>query len=109
MAPGCPAWPSATWALKRTSASCASQPKGTVTLAPGNAFDVVFTANATAFGTFNNPRSGGIAMVDPNDNVLESNEANNNATPNSVTITAPDLVATKTDNVNGATTLGNNF
>src|SRR5206468_3508587 len=81
---------------------------GTIILAAGGGFDVTFTATPSAIGTYANPRSGGSATVDPNGNVTESNEANNSFS-DSVTVTAPDLTATKTNNVSGATTLGNSW
>ena len=40
-------------------------------------FDVVFTATASATGTFANPRGGGMCRVDPGNFVTESNETNN--------------------------------
>ena len=81
---------------------------GAVTIAAGGSFDITFTATATTIGTFDNPRTGGTAKVDPNNNVVESNE-NNNTGNDSVVVTAPDLTLTKTDNVGGATTLGAPF
>ena len=81
---------------------------GAVSIAAGGSFDITFTATATTIGTFDNPRVGGTAKVDPNNNVVESNE-NNNTGNDSVVVTAPDLTLTKTDNVGGATTLGTPF
>src|SRR5207237_590600 len=66
---------------------------GSVVIAAGGSFDLVFTATPSAIGTFANPRSGGNAQVDPNNNVAETNEANNTFS-DSVTVTAPDLTAT---------------
>jgi uncharacterized repeat protein (TIGR01451 family) len=78
----------------------------TVTMAAGSSFDVTFTATPTAMGTFANPRQAGVCQVDPGNVVPETNE-NNNSCSDSVTVTAPDLTAVKSDNVTGATTLGN--
>jgi Big-like domain-containing protein/Calx-beta domain-containing protein/cadherin-like protein len=50
-------------------------------------FDVVFSATAQAAGSYQNPRTGGgIAQVDPNNNVVESNESNNSPANNTVTV-----------------------
>jgi hypothetical protein len=40
-------------------------------------FDVVFSTTPNAAGVLNNPASGGICRVDPNNNVAESDETNN--------------------------------
>jgi hypothetical protein len=45
--------------------------------APGDSFDVSFPATPSAFGLFVNPRSGGICMADPSNNIVEGNELNN--------------------------------
>ena len=81
---------------------------GAVSIGVNGSFDITFTATPTAAGTFANPRAGGTAMVDPNNNVVEGNETNNTAN-DTVVVTAPDLTLTKTDNVGGATTLGTPF
>jgi hypothetical protein len=79
---------------------------GTVIIAAGTgSFGVQFTATPSAIGTFGNPRALGSCAVDPGGAIAESNEGNNGCS-NSVTVTAPDLTATKTNNVGGATTLG---
>ena len=49
---------------------------------------LVFDGDLISVGTFGNPRNGGICAVDPNNNVPESNKANNSAT-NSVVVTCP--------------------
>jgi hypothetical protein len=67
-------------------------------------FDVSFTATPTAIGTFVNPTSGA-CTVDPGNVVPESNEGNNSCT-DTVTVTAPDLTAVKSNNVSGAGTSG---
>ena len=66
---------------------------GTVTLNPGASFDTQLTATPSVLGTFGNPRSGGVCVVDPNNNVLEANEGNNNAT-DSVVVTCPAITGT---------------
>ena len=80
---------------------------GSVTLAPNSSFDITFTATASAPGTFTNPRANGSASVDPANVVVENNESNNTIASDTVTVTAPDLTATKTDNVSGTTPFGN--
>ena len=82
---------------------------GSVTIgATTGSFDVTFTATPSAIGSFANPRGGGVCRVDPNTLISESNETNNDCS-NTVTVTAPDLTATKANNVGGATTLGNTW
>jgi len=50
-------------------------------------FDVVFSATAQAAGTYQNPRTGGgIAQIDPNNLIAESNETNNSPANNTVTV-----------------------
>jgi hypothetical protein len=66
---------------------------GTVTLNPGASFDARLTATPSAVGAFGNPRSGGICAVDPNNNVLESNKANNSAA-DSVVVACPAITGT---------------
>src|SRR5688572_11520021 len=52
-----------------------------------SSFEVVFSATAQAAGSFQNPRTGGgIAQIDPNNVVVESNETNNSAANNTVTV-----------------------
>ncbi len=52
-----------------------------------SSFEVVFTATPQATGTYQNPRTGGgIAKIDPNNVVAESNESNNSPTANTVTV-----------------------
>jgi uncharacterized repeat protein (TIGR01451 family)/CSLREA domain-containing protein len=83
---------------------------GSVTVgAVTGTFGVQFTATPSAVGMFANPRAGGACSVDPNDNVSPENDENNNSCSNTVTVIAPDLTAAKTNNVSGATTLGNNW
>jgi streptogramin lyase len=74
-----------------------------VTLDSGSSFDVSFTATPSAAGIFANPRVGGICAVDPENNITETIETNNSC-GDSVTVGAPDLTATKSNNVGGSTT-----
>ena len=64
---------------------------GAVTIAAPGSFDVSFTATASAAGTYANP-SGGSCAVDPNNNVPETNEANNSCS-NSVTVVGPPTIS----------------
>ncbi|MEK6221293.1 MAG: hypothetical protein N2D54_03510 [Chloroflexota bacterium] len=57
-------------------------------------FTVSFTATPSGVGTFTNP-TGGSCSVDPNGSVIELNDGNNNCNTDSVTVTAPDLIVTK--------------
>lgn len=63
---------------------------GAVTLNPGGSFDLQVTATPSLVGTYGNPRSGGVCVVDPNNVISESNEANNSAT-NGVIVTCPNI------------------
>ena len=52
-----------------------------------SSFEVVFSATAQAVGSFQNPRTGGgIAQIDPNNVIAESNETNNSPVANTVTV-----------------------
>ena len=73
------------------------------------AFDVSVAATPSTTGTFANPRSAGACSVDPSNAVAESSETNNACNSDTVAVSAPDLTATKTDDVGGATTIGNTF
>jgi hypothetical protein len=77
---------------------------------PAGSFTASFSATPSAIATYSNPRSGtgNECKVDPNNNVSESNESNNTCS-NSVNVTAPDLTVATSNNVSGATTLGNNW
>ena len=63
---------------------------GSVTFASNigaSSFDVVFSATGQAAGSYQNPRTGGgVAKIDPNNNINESNENNNTPTNNTVTV-----------------------
>src|SRR5439155_2828766 len=60
----------------------------TVILGTSSSFQVSFTATPSAGGFFANPRSGGVAKVDPANVVIESDKTNNTASDN-VTVTGP--------------------
>ena len=47
-------------------------------------FDLVVPATPSQTGTYTNPRSGGTCRVDPNSSIAESDESNNDCTPNAV-------------------------
>lgn len=66
---------------------------GAVSLNSGGSFDIQFTATPAVSGTFGNPRNGGVCVVDPNNNVLESNKGNNSGT-NGVIVTCPTITGT---------------
>jgi hypothetical protein len=51
-----------------------------VTIAPGGSFTISFAATPTGDGSRSSPRTGGAAVVDPNNVIAESNEANNTFT-----------------------------
>src|SRR5205085_190461 len=63
---------------------------GSVTFASNlgaSSFDVVFSATAQAAGSYQNPRTGGgVAKIDSNNVLAESNETNNTPTNNTVTV-----------------------
>ncbi|MBC8097621.1 MAG: hypothetical protein H7Y43_17605, partial [Akkermansiaceae bacterium] len=66
---------------------------GAVTINTGGSFDIRFNATPTGTGTFGNPRNGGVCVVDPNTNILETFESNNFAT-NAVIVTCPAITGT---------------
>lgn len=69
-------------------------------------FEVSFTATASAAGTFTNP-TGGTCSVDPNNNIVEADDTNNDCNVDAVTVAAPDLEVTNTNNVSDAADLDN--
>ncbi|MDD5543529.1 MAG: hypothetical protein PHX83_10190 [Acidobacteriia bacterium] len=81
---------------------------GTVVINSGGSFTASFVATPTAVATYSNPRSAGSCAIDPNNDIPETSDSNNSCS-NSVNVTAPDLTITKSNNVSGATTLGNNW
>ena len=70
---------------------------GTVTVGAGGSFDLMITATAATTGTYGNPRSGGVCVVNPNNSVPETNAANNFAS-NSVVVTCPAITGTVSGN-----------
>jgi hypothetical protein len=68
-------------------------------------FTVNFVATPSATGLFSNPRSGGLARIDPDNRFVECDENNNNCNDN-VQVVAPELSAVKTNNVGGSTEPG---
>jgi hypothetical protein len=79
------------------SANLTVTASGTVTLNAGGSFDIQFTTTPSLTGTYGNPRNSGVCVVDPNNNVSESNEGNNSAT-NGVIVTCPTITGTVTGN-----------
>ncbi len=86
---------------------------GTVTISSGESFTAAFPVTPTATGSLVNP-TGGLCKIDPsgaNGVVAESNEGNNTCS-DTVIVTgnpAPDLTATKTNNVGGSVLAGSPF
>ena len=72
-------------------------------------FDVNFTATPTGGTSFSNPRCGGACTVDPNALIAETNESNNTPTTDTVTVTAPDLTVSKTNDEGGTIQLGEDW
>src|SRR5262249_3785850 len=87
------------------SANLKATASGPVSIAAGGSFDLVFTATPSVLGTFTSPRSGGTPPAHPNNVVAQNNESNNTCT-GAAAVAAPDLTATLTDNVGGATPPG---
>jgi len=75
----------------------------------GGKFDASFLVTPTTPGVLTNPRSGGSCRVDPNSAIIETNESNNNCRSDAVNVLAPDLVASKANDVSGSLTLGDTF
>ena len=66
-------------------------------------FDVVFSATAQAAGSYQNPRTGGgIAQIDPNNVIAESNETNNSPANNTVTVGKANTTTTITRRQSGS-------
>jgi hypothetical protein len=68
-------------------------------------FDVSFVAIPSRAGTFANPRSGGTCGVDPGGVINEPPGASTSCS-DTVTVTAPQLTAVKSDDVHGLSTVG---
>jgi uncharacterized repeat protein (TIGR01451 family) len=77
-----------------------------VTMAANASFTVTFRVAPVVYGAHINP-SGGICRVDPSDVITESNESNDCA--NTVTVNAPDLTVTKTNDTGGNGAVGTPF
>lgn len=77
---------------------------------PGEGFTIYFDVTPTTTADFMNPRAGGSAIVDPNGAVTENDETNNAfADPETVSVTAPDLILTKTNDANGSLVVGDTW
>ena len=61
-----------------------------------SSFDVVFSATPQAVGSYQNPRAGGSAQIDPNNVIVESTNSNNTPTTNTVNVTAASTTTTIT-------------
>jgi uncharacterized repeat protein (TIGR01451 family) len=62
-----------------------------VIMNPSGSLTVQVGATATAAGSYTNP-TGGSCAIDPNNNIIESNESNNACAPNTVTVVAPPTI-----------------
>jgi hypothetical protein len=72
-----------------------------------SSFDVVFSATAQAAGAYQNPRTGGgIAQIDPNTLVVESNESNNSPANNTVTVGKANTTTTITSDLPDPSVVG---
>ncbi len=78
---------------------------GAVTIGASGSFDVAFTVTPGQVGSYTNPRSAGSCAVDPDGVVAETGDANNSCNTDSVTVSAPDLTVSKSNNFGGSTTL----
>jgi len=72
---------------------------GPVTLAPGGSFDLQISATPLVVGYCGNPRYGGVCVVNPNNNVPESNPDNNYAS-DAVVVECPVITATVSGDTN---------
>ncbi|HKG98286.1 MAG TPA: Ig-like domain repeat protein, partial [Pyrinomonadaceae bacterium] len=72
-----------------------------------SSFDVVFSATPQAAGSYQNPRTGGgVAQIDPNNVVVESNESNNSPTTNTVTVGKANTTTTITSDLPDPSVVG---
>ncbi len=78
---------------------------GTVTIPANGTVTATVTATPSNDAIYANPRSSGSCTVDPTGRIAEADETNNTCS-NSVTVTAPDLTATKTDDVSSSPSVG---
>jgi hypothetical protein len=83
---------------------------GSVTFASNvgaSSFDVVFSATPQAAGAYQNPRTGGgVAKIDPNSVVVESNESNNTPAANTVTVAKAGTTTTITSDLPDPSVVG---
>jgi CSLREA domain-containing protein/uncharacterized repeat protein (TIGR01451 family) len=90
--------------------TCTAGPEGfTLPPTPFNLSVILFNVEAQTFGEFTNPREGGICAADPDASVPEESEANNACNEDTVIIRAPDLVVTKTNDVEDVAELNQPF
>ena len=79
----------------------------TVTIAAGGGFDLLFTVTPSATGGYTNPDPGSAICRVVAGSPAESNATNNDCNQDSVDVSAPDLTATKTNDLTGPATVGN--
>jgi hypothetical protein len=77
--------------------------------ASGGKFEVAVPVTPLAANTLTNPRSSGSCSVDPNGVIVETIEDNNTCNSDSVTVLAPDLIASLVNDTSGEVTLGDIF
>lgn len=77
---------------------------GVVTLGPGSSIFVDLLATPSAVGVYENP-TGGVCKADP-EGAIREDEENNNDCQNTVVVVAPELTATKSNDVGGVATGG---
>ena len=65
----------------------------------GGSFDIEVEATPLAVGTYGNPRTGGVCVVNPSGEVAETNY-NNNSASNSVVVTCPAITGNVSGNSN---------
>ena len=86
-------------------------PFGTVAIPGGGSFTVTFDVTPQATGTLDNPPGpDGVCEANPNgtSDPVES-DLGNNACSDQVVVDSPDLTATKSNDVGGATSIGTTF
>jgi len=71
-------------------------------------FEVVFSVTPQSTDTLQNPRGGGVCKVDPDGAVLESDDTDNDCS-DTVTVVAPNLIVTKSNDTGGAGIVGTTF
>ena len=78
---------------------------GEVRIDEGGSFLVQFVVKSQTIGEIINPRQGGSCQVDPDNIIAEINEDNNTAS-DTIVVNAPDLIVSKSNDVDGSITLG---